>query len=43
MFTKEYNHANHILAFQRLSGMDRQIFPTKIIDYSQRPETPSVK
>lgn len=23
--------------------MDRQTLPTKIIDYSQRPETPSVK
>ncbi len=34
---------HHIFAFERLSGMDRQTFSTKIIHYSQRPEAPSIK
>ena len=38
-----FHHTDHILTFQRLSCMDRQTLPTKIIHYSQRPETSSVK
>ncbi len=38
-----FHHTDHILTFQRLSGMDRQTLPTKIIHYSQRPEMSSVK
>ncbi|EAX7734137.1 hypothetical protein AIX81_21625 [Salmonella enterica] len=40
---KSFHDPDHILAFQRFSGMDRQTFPTKIIHYSQRPKTPPVK
>lgn len=31
------------VSFQRLSGMDRHTLPAKIIHYSQRPETSSIK